>query len=736
MTKSAYLLNISKNLKVKTLTLASLQNRNNLLMDVTENGSIIPVSPSSSLELKVKDRSLELSETNTNLENEIKYREFAEAQLAIEKQRLADILEGTNVGTWEWNIQTGHTIFNERWAGILGYTLDEISPTSIETWAKFAHPDDLKVSGELLERHFKGESDYYSFESRMLHKNGNWIWVLDRGKVHHWDIEGKPVLMSGTHQDIDERKQSESDLEESREKYRGLSEASFEAIFFSEKGKCIEQNLAAEMMFGYTTEEALSRYGTEWIVPEDRDMVMQRMLSGIEDPYEATALKKDGTTFPCVLNGKMMFYKGRNVRVTSLTDITVRKQAQEELQSKMALLEAQKNATLDGILVIDETKERILTINKRYIEIFSVPKDIAEQESAKPLLLHAASLVKYPDNFLEVTTLLYDHPGQVNNDEIQLNNGVILERYSAPVVGIDGKSQGRIWTFHDITQRRKTEEEIIASRNEAEKANQAKSEFLSRMSHELRTPMNSILGFAQLLNMGELNPKQRKGICHILNSGQHLLNLIDEVLDISHIESGKLSFMPAPIELRGIIDEIIDIIQPLANSRQLKLEVEYFRINQLVVMSDRMRIKQVLLNLFNNAVKYNRQGGSISVKTETIHHGGDCLDAIRISISDTGIGISPDDIPKLFVPFERIGAENTKTEGTGLGLAVVKKIMDAMEGAVGVDSKVGYGSTFWIELPVAEMVTKPLDINHFLKTTDTLVGPAMAQQQINGGEKI
>ncbi|MCX6269096.1 MAG: PAS domain-containing protein [Bacteroidetes bacterium] len=245
--------------------------------------------------------------------------------LATEKRRLADIIKGTNAGTWEWNIQTGETIFNEQWAEMLGYTLDEISPVSIETWIKFAHPDDLKRSDELLTKHFDGESPYYSFESRMRHKNGDWIWVLDRGKVHEWDKDGKPFLMSGTHL--------------------------------------------------------------------------------------------------------------------------------------------------------------------------------------------------------------------------------------------------------DITEQKRIEDALIKSKNEAEKANQAKSEFLSRMSHELRTPMNSILGFAQLLEMGELKASQKKGVDHILNSGKHLLNLINEVLDISGIEAGRVPLSLNPVELGKMIRETTDTFHPFARAMQVNVEL-------------------------------------------------------------------------------------------------------------------------------------------------------------------
>lgn len=154
----------------------------------------------------------EITAAKLSLEYEVSIRKKTEQLLAKERQRLEYILEGTNVGTWEWNVQTGETIFNDHWASIIGYTLDEISPVSIDTWMKFAHPDDLVRSSELLEKNFNKELDFYECEARMKHKNGNWIWVLDRGKVATWTEDGKPLLMCGTHKDITQRKDNEEKI--------------------------------------------------------------------------------------------------------------------------------------------------------------------------------------------------------------------------------------------------------------------------------------------------------------------------------------------------------------------------------------------------------------------------------------------------------------------------------------------------------------------------------------------
>ncbi|MFZ4523761.1 MAG: PAS domain S-box protein [Bacteroidales bacterium] len=266
----------------------------------------------------------------------------------------------------------------------------------------------------------------------------------------------------------------------------------------------------------------------------------------------------------------------------------------------------------------------------------------------------------------------------------------------------DSIINGVLMNYHDITMRKQAEEAIIIARNEANRANLAKSEFLLRMSHELRTPMNSILGFAQLMELGDLTAMHKKWINQIQNSGKHLLNLINEVLELAGIESGKQILKPEPVRISGIIYEISDVVQILADKRNVTIVLVDSPAGNLFALADKLRLKQVLLNLTSNAIKYNRDGGSVTIKTALLPPDVHGNASVRISITDTGNGIKPEDITKLFQPFGRIGAEKTKTEGTGLGLVVVKELMKAMNGAVGLESEVGVGSTFWIELPLTE----------------------------------
>ncbi len=260
----------------------------------------------------------------------------------------------------------------------------------------------------------------------------------------------------------------------------------------------------------------------------------------------------------------------------------------------------------------------------------------------------------------------------------------------------DGKIIGSITVVTDLTERKRIEQ-IRLAKDAAEEANRAKGEFLSRMSHELRTPLNAILGFAQLLEMDPLEPPQRESVEHILHGGRHLLELINEVLDISRIEEGRLRISLEPVSVKEIVEESLLLIAPLAAEGEIHVDGHLEGVGTRHVQADRQRLKQVLLNLLANAVKYNRTGGTVEVAYEEVLAG-----RLRIKVTDTGSGIEPDRIERLFTPFERLGAEQAGVEGTGLGLALSKRLAEAMGGRIGVESSVGRGSTFWLELALVE----------------------------------
>jgi signal transduction histidine kinase/CheY-like chemotaxis protein/HPt (histidine-containing phosphotransfer) domain-containing protein len=234
------------------------------------------------------------------------------------------------------------------------------------------------------------------------------------------------------------------------------------------------------------------------------------------------------------------------------------------------------------------------------------------------------------------------------------------------------------------------------ARDEAERANQAKNEFLSRMSHELRTPLNAILGFGQLLELESLTAEQRSGVDHINSAGRHLLELINDVLDLARVESGDLRVTLEPVRTGDVLDEAVGLVTPLAAARDVRLPDRPATGSEQHVRADARRLRQVVLNLLANAVKYNREGGEVHVRTERTG------DRVTIAVADTGAGIAAADLDRLFTPFDRLGAEHGTVEGTGLGLVLAQRMTEAMGGTIHVESTPGRGSTFRVELAAAD----------------------------------
>ena len=286
---------------------------------------------------------------------------------------------------------------------------------------------------------------------------------------------------------------------------------------------------------------------------------------------------------------------------------------------------------------------------------------------------------------------------------------IVLESQASLLTDAAGGPTGIVAVTRDVTEQTRLEEAQQQAREAAEAANRSKTEFLSRMSHELRTPLNAVLGFAQLLELEDLSPDQRESVADILKAGRHLLDLIDEVLDITQIEAGRLSLSPEPVPVLDVILETLRLIRPVAATSKIHLLPPGADACDGYVLADRQRLKQILLNLLSNAVKYNRPGGTVAVSCETVEGG-----RLGIDVADTGPGIRPEHVPLLFTPFERLGAEHSGVEGTGIGLAVSRRLAEAMGGSLNVRTAVGRGSTFRVELQEAE-------------------GPVERYERLNGG---
>ena len=357
-----------------------------------------------------------------------------------------------------------------------------------------------------------------------------------------------------------------------------------------------------------------------------------------------------------------------------------------------------------GMAVVALDNRRFKQVNGRFAEMVGY----SEQELANRTPLD----ITHPDDLAESERLVKamlrgSARCCVEKRYLRKDGGILWATRTACVIrDKDGDPRDFLIMVEDITERKEAEAALRDAKIEADRANHAKSEFLSRMSHELRTPLNAILGFGQLLERQNPTAQQRARVDHIMSAGRHLLNLINEVLDISRIEAGHLSLSVEPVAVVGVLEEALDLMRPLAADRSMQLEVDAQLEKDLHVLADRQRLKQVLLNLLTNAVKYTAVGGRVEV---SVQQSGST--ATRVVVTDTGAGIATEKLGRLFTPFDRLDVESSGVEGTGLGLALCQRLMHAMGGDIGVDSTVGKGSAFWIELPAVESPLKTLPRN-------------------------
>ena len=374
------------------------------------------------------------------------------------------------------------------------------------------------------------------------------------------------------------------------------------------------------------------------------------------------------------------------------SEIVERKQVEAELRWKTAFLEAQGDASIDGILVVDPKGKKIFN-NRPFFKMWKIPLDIQTDIDDATQVNHVVSLTKDPEAFLKKVRYLYDHPAEISRDEIKLLDGSVLDRYSAPVLGIEGENYGRIWTFRDITVQRRNEDALLRAKEAAEVASRAKSEFLANMSHEIRTPLNGVIGMTDLALDTDLNTEQREYLETVKLSADALLIVINDILDFSKIEAGKVELESLDFNLRDCLEDTLKTLAHRADEKGLELLFDMAAEVQERVHGDPGRLRQIVVNLVGNAIKFTH-AGEIALRVETVEV-REGLHTLRFTVSDTGIGISPEQQRLIFDPFTQADASTTrKYGGTGLGLTICARLASMMGGRIWLESDVGRGSKF------------------------------------------
>jgi PAS domain S-box-containing protein len=508
--------------------------------------------------------------------------------LQLERQRLQGIIEGTHTGTWEWNVQTGETRFNERWAQICGYTLEELAPISIRTWRCLTHQDDLQVADANMNRHLNGETDHYECECRMRHKSGAWVWVYDRGRIIECTPDGKPLFVSGMHMDITERMRAVEELRESEEKFRILLEESPDPIFsFTPEYQYKYANIAFATGIGKPIEDIIGKSIYDVFSMEEADkrivFISQTFSTGEENTFEMLVPHPDGDRYYLTTITPIKTPKGKVLSaICSSKDITSLKQVEEEMA----------------------------TMNRQL----------------KTAMAHATEMA-----------------------------------------------------------------------TQAQSATLAKSQFLANMSHEIRTPLSGVLGMTGLLLETPLAERQRHYAEMIMTSGKSLLAVLNDILDFSKIEAGKLNLENVPFSLQEVIDTVVNIFGSEAAKKGVKFHIAIDPELPAALLGDPQRLAQLISNLMGNAVKFT-EAGDIQLGARVRRRTAADVE-LEISVQDTGIGMTEEELSRLFTAFAQADASTTRRfGGSGLGLAISRQLVELMGGTIRAESTPGKGSLFTVVL--------------------------------------
>ena len=667
-------------------------------------------------------------------------------ELQLERKRSINIIEGTHAGTWDWNIDTGELILNDRSAEIIGYRLEELAPITIKTWSDNVHPADLQMAKIELEKHFVGAIDYYDVEFRQAHKDGHWVWVNARGKVVESKADGSPLRMSGTHLDISTRKHAEENLTSAL----GLLQSVFDSaalvsiIATDTEGMITVFNSGAERMLGYSADEMVGKNSPVILhLPEEIDALSKEL--GVPEDMSRFDVFKRSVIHPSKGSRQWSYIKKNgdviqvSLAITPIRDdvghitgyLGVAMDLSERIRAEQGLSESRHmlRNVLDSIPVRVFWKD----LNSTFLgcnELFA--QDFGRNTTEEVIGMNDYDLSphEFAKGYIkDDRDVIATGQAKLNFEELQRRRDgrqVWLKTSKMPLRNEDGKIVGVLGTFEDISLRKKAETDLIAAKEQAEAASRAKDDFLAIVSHEMRTPLNPILGFADLMRQSVKTDPEAGYLETIISSANRQLRLIDDILDYMRIHSGNVEPTPEPVYIVDLCETAVYDVSTLAEH----VELSFFNgrhgsavDGELAIHCDLIMLRRVLDNLLNNACKYTREG---SVSLELHLESGNSGPILVIMVSDTGVGISEEMQTYLFEAFRQADSSYTrKHEGLGLGLAITRQLLNILGGTIEVESELGKGSTFTVRLPCAPIETSalPKELQREVYPTDSLRRP-------------
>ncbi len=660
-------------------------------------------------------------------------------------------IESSGDGVWDWNFETGAVFYSSRWKSMLGYKDDEIK-NRIGEWKRRVHPDDLDDVRRALTKCIKGKTPRYECQHRLLCKNGKYKWILTRGRVVEKTADGKPLRIVGTHADISETKKVEFELIMSKEKKKALiNNLPFLAWMKDREGKFEVVNNMFTEFFGLNESEIIGKTADEFLTKSTADLYFKDdeeiINSGGRKSHEDLIVSESGEKWIETHKSALFGSDGEAIGITGFfRDISERKKMETELHRKDKVLFAVA-MSIEQLFYSDSVDETIpfcieeigkaAGVDRVYLfrnysaddgNLFSTQTDEWAQEGI-PSQMGSPYTTYVPldsvPELLNAGIRKRIFSGIVSSFGSQLKEALepqgIKSIMIIPIhlnnqfwgfVGFDDCANERIWSEAEknilssfasalgvAVQRELAAEELKIARSSADAANVEKSRFLANVSHELRTPLNAIIGISKMLakkDSENLSSRQSEGLNLINESGNRLLLLINDILDIAKIEAGKMEFNPSLFDLKKLINEQFEILKTLIAEKQIEIELIIGENVPVAVNSDFSKVNQILTNICGNAAKYTDKG-SIKIKVEAENA------SAVITIEDTGEGIAPSEISKVFDQFYQISHPMTKKHaGSGLGLPLSKKMSDIIGGSIVLSSVEGAGTKVVFSFPYGE----------------------------------
>jgi PAS domain S-box-containing protein len=679
---------------------------------------------------------------------DISQRKQIEITLHNLSDRLDLAIKSAQIGIWDWDIINDHLVWDDRMYALYGVKASDF-PGAYQAWEAGLHPDDLLSGRTAIQQTLAGEKDF-ELEFRVVWPDGTIKYIKAYALVQR-DDQGKAQRMIGINFDISERarleaerQQSKAKLEAAEVQLRNLSDRLKLAVTSAKIGiwdlDLVNDSLLWDermyQLFGVSPVSFDPSQGAwekfeQLLHPDDRVTVRQTVQQVIAEDQELD------TEFRIILpNGTIRIlkayglvqrnYQGKPQRMIGINyDISDRKLAEAEIIRSRDLREAIFNESADALFLVDRETVRTIDCNQRAVQMFAATKKTdligieghdLQKEQFTPAEMQAImdemSIQGFWSREIEYKTFT----GKSFWGNLAAKQITVADQ-KMNLVRVTDISKRKLAE----TELQETNKKLAASNEELARATRLKDEFLANMSHELRTPLNAILGLSEGLQdevFGLINDKQRQGLQTIERSGKHLLELINDILDVSKIEAGQMELHYTPTAISPLCQSSLAFIKQQALQKRIQLQVK-IQPNLPELLLDERRIRQVLINLLNNAVKFTPEGGRITLEVSRQRTSPNAeitswQDFIRIAVMDTGIGIAPENLNKLFQPFIQIdSALNRQYTGTGLGLALVKRLVEIHNGKVGVRSQLGVGSCFTVDLPFGNFEgATPESVNH------------------------